>query len=60
MPFSMDMIQRWGLMDGKIVPLISDVYGRKLIPIVVEKILTGDITPEQGAAWLQEQAEALK
>ena len=56
----MDMIQRWGFMDGKIVPLISDVYGRKLIPIVVEKILTGDMTAEQGAAWLQEQVEALK
>lgn len=56
----MDMIQRWGFMDGNIVPLVSDVYGRKLVPIVIEKILTGDMTPEQAAAWLQEQTEALK
>jgi len=56
----MNMIQRWGFMDGNIVPLVSDVYGRKLVPIVIEKILTGDMTPEQAAAWLQEQTEALK
>jgi len=56
----MNMIQRWGFMDGNIVPLVSDVYGRKLVPVVIEKILTGDMTPEQAAAWLQEQTEALK
>jgi len=56
----MDMIQRWGFMEGNIVPLISEVYGRKLIPIVIEKILIGDMTPEQAASWLQEQTEALK
>jgi len=56
----MNMIQRWGFMDGNIIPLVSDVYGRKLVPIVIEKILTGDMTPEQAAAWLQEQTEALK
>lgn len=56
----MDMIQRWGFMEGNIVPLVSDVYGRKLVPVVIEKILTGDMTPEQAAAWLQEQTEALK
>ena len=56
----MNMIQRWGFMDGNIVPLVSDVYGRKLVPVVIEKILTGDMTPEQAAAWLQEQTEVLK
>jgi len=56
----MDMIQRWGFMEGKVVPLVSDFYGRKLVPVVIEKILTGDMTPEQAAAWLQEQTEALK
>jgi len=56
----MNMIQRWGFMEGEIVPLVSDFYGRKLVPIVIEKILTGDMTPEQAAAWLQEQTEALK
>jgi len=56
----MDMIKRWGFMEGNVTPLISAVVGRYLVPIVIGKILTGDMTPAQAAAWLQEQTEALK
>lgn len=40
--------------------VIGDIEGRQLIPQVLSNIaLEGIMTPEAGAAWLQEQVEAL-
>jgi hypothetical protein len=40
--------------------VIGDIEGRLLIPQVISNIaLEGIMTPESGAAWLQEQVEAL-
>lgn len=40
--------------------VIGDIEGRNLIPQVLSNIaLEGIMTPESGAAWLQEQVEAL-
>lgn len=40
--------------------VIGDIEGRQLIPQVLSNIaLEGIMTPESGAAWLQEQVEAL-
>jgi len=40
--------------------VIGDIEGRLLIPQVISNIaLEGIMTPESGAAWLQEQVEAI-
>lgn len=40
--------------------VIGDIEGRLLIPTVISNIaIEGVMTPEEGAAWLQEQVEAI-
>ncbi|MGC9357795.1 MAG: ABC transporter substrate-binding protein, partial [Anaerolineae bacterium] len=40
--------------------VIGDIEGRLLIPQVISNIaIEGSMTPEEGAAWLQEQVEAM-
>ena len=40
--------------------VVGDIEGRLLIPQVISNIaLEGTMTPEEGAAWLQEQVEAI-
>ena len=58
-----ETMQRWlfrpdyGPMERAV---IGDIEGRLLIPQVISNIaLEGIMTPESGAAWLQEQVEAL-
>ncbi|RMF00285.1 MAG: extracellular solute-binding protein [Chloroflexi bacterium] len=58
-----DTMQRWLFRpdyDATERAVIGDIEGRLLIPQVVSNIaLEGSMTPEEGAAWLQEQVEAL-
>jgi multiple sugar transport system substrate-binding protein len=58
-----DTMQRWLFRpdyDATQRAVIGDIEGRLLIPQVVSNIaLEGSMTPEEGAAWLQEQVEAL-
>ena len=58
-----DSMQRWlfrPAYDATERAVIGDIEGRLLIPQVVSNIaLEGSMTPEDGAAWLQEQVEAL-
>ncbi|MFQ5400270.1 MAG: ABC transporter substrate-binding protein [Anaerolineae bacterium] len=58
-----DTMQRWLFRpdyDATQRAVIGDIEGRLLIPKVVSNIaLEGTMTPETGAAWLQEQVEAL-
>ena len=37
----------------------SAQWETKLIPQAIDKIIQGELTPESGAQWLQEQTEAL-
>jgi multiple sugar transport system substrate-binding protein len=58
-----DVMQRWLFRpdyDAAERAVIGDIEGRLLIPTVISNIaLEGSMTPETGAAWLQEQVEAL-
>jgi hypothetical protein len=58
-----ETMQRWLFRpdyDATQRAVIGDIEGRLLIPQVVSNIaLEGIMTPETGAAWLQEQVEAL-
>ena len=58
-----ETMQRWLFRpdyDATQRAVIGDIEGRLLIPQVVSNIaLEGTMTPETGAAWLQEQVEAL-
>ncbi len=56
-------MQRWLFRpdyDATERAVIGDIEGRLLVPQVVSSIaLEGSMTPESGAAFLQEQVEAL-
>jgi multiple sugar transport system substrate-binding protein len=58
-----ETMQRWLFRpdyDATQRAVVGDIEGRLLIPQVVSNIaLEGTMTPESGAAWLQEQVEAL-
>ncbi|MDY0019260.1 MAG: ABC transporter substrate-binding protein [Anaerolineae bacterium] len=58
-----ESMQRWLFhpdYDATERAVIGDIEGRLLIPQVVSNIaLEGTMTPEEGAAWLQEQVEAI-
>ena len=58
-----ETMQRWLFRpdyDATQRAVIGDIEGRLLIPTVVSNIaIEGSMTPEEGAAWLQEQVEAL-
>ncbi len=58
-----ETMQRWLFRpdyDTTLRGVIGDIEGRMLIPQVISNIaLEGTMTPETGAAWLQEQVEAL-
>ena len=58
-----DTMNRWLFRadyDATEKAVIGDIEGTLLIPQVVSNIaLEGSMTPESGAAWLQEQVEAL-
>jgi multiple sugar transport system substrate-binding protein len=58
-----DTMQRWLFRpdyDTTERAVVGDIEGRLLIPQVISNIaLEGIMTPESGAAWLQEQVEAL-
>lgn len=58
-----DTMQRWLFRpdyDATQQAVVGDIEGRLLIPTVVSNIaLEGTMTPETGAAFLQEQVEAL-
>ncbi len=58
-----DYMQRWLFRpdyDATQRAVIGDIEGRLLIPQVISQIaLEGTMTPEEGAAWLQEQVEAI-
>jgi len=58
-----ETMQRWLFRpdyDATQRAVIGDIEGRLLIPQVVSNIaLEGSMTPEEGAAWLQQQVEAL-
>ena len=57
------VMQRWLFRpdyDATERAVIGDIEGRLLIPQAISNIaLEGSMTPEEGAAWLQEQVEAL-
>jgi multiple sugar transport system substrate-binding protein len=58
-----DTMQRWLFRpdyDATERAVVGDIEGRLLIPQVISNIaLEGSMTPEEGAAFLQEQVEAL-
>jgi len=58
-----ETMQRWLFRpdyDATERAVIGDIEGRKLIPQVISNIaLEGIMTPETGAAWLQQQVEAM-
>ncbi|HIQ09322.1 MAG TPA: extracellular solute-binding protein [Anaerolineaceae bacterium] len=58
-----DYMQRWLFRPGYDATeraVIGDIEGRLLIPQVISNIaLEGSMTPEEGAAWLQDQVEQL-
>jgi multiple sugar transport system substrate-binding protein len=58
-----DTMQRWLFRPGYDATqraVIGDIEGRLLIPQVISNIaLEGTMTPETGAAWLQDQVEQL-
>jgi multiple sugar transport system substrate-binding protein len=58
-----DTMQRWLFRpdyDATEKAVIGDIEGRLLIPQVISNIaLEGTMTPESGAAWLQDQVQAL-
>jgi hypothetical protein len=58
-----DTMQRWLFRpdyDATERAVVGDIEGRLLIPQVISKIaLEGSMTPEEGAAFLQEQVESL-
>ncbi|MFQ6056970.1 MAG: ABC transporter substrate-binding protein [Methanosarcinales archaeon] len=56
----MEKIQRWGYLEGKSFPLITQIYGKKIVPNAIGKILAGDMTPEQATEWIEAQVKALE
>jgi multiple sugar transport system substrate-binding protein len=58
-----ESMQRWLFRpdyDAAQRAVVGDIEGRLLIPQVISNIaLEGTMTPETGAAWLQEQVEAI-
>lgn len=58
-----EVMQRWLFRpdyDATQRAVVGDIEGRLLIPTVISNIaIEGTMTPETGAAWLQEQVEAL-
>jgi multiple sugar transport system substrate-binding protein len=58
-----DTMQRWLFRpdyDTTQQAVIGDIEGRLLIPQVISNIaIEGSMTPQEGAAWLQEQVQAM-
>jgi ABC-type glycerol-3-phosphate transport system substrate-binding protein len=57
-----DTVHRWVLRaeySNSQRAVISEIESRLLIPQAIDKILSGGETPEEAAAWLQAQTEAL-
>jgi hypothetical protein len=58
-----DTMQRWLFRPGYTADqqaIIGDIEGRLLIPQVISNIaLEGNMTPESGAKWLQQQVESM-
>ena len=58
-----DSMQRWLFRpeyDATERAVIGDIEGRLLIPQVISNIaIEGTMTPEEGAAWLQDQVETM-
>ena len=51
-----DNFARWGFTEGQ-GELVGAVYGTDMVPQVLEQVLAGDLTAEEGAALMQELAE---
>jgi multiple sugar transport system substrate-binding protein len=47
---------RWGFIEGQ-GELVGAVYATDLVPQVLEQVLAGDLTAEEGAALMQELSE---
>jgi multiple sugar transport system substrate-binding protein len=56
----LEKIERWGYREGRSFPLISQVYGRKVIPQLVNKVLEGELEVEQAAGYLRTRLEELE
>ena len=56
----LEKIERWGYRDGESFPLISGIYGRKLIPDMVNRVLEEKIAPEEAAKYIEERLEQIQ
>jgi len=56
----LEKIERWGYRSGKSFPLISGIYGRKLIPDMVNRVLEEKIAPDEAAKYLEERLERIR
>ena len=55
----MEDIRRWGYTEGTTFPEISDIYGLKLIPMTVGRILAKKMTAKEACLKLWKEMEAV-
>ena len=55
----MEKIQRWGYSEGKTFPQISDIYGLKLVPDILGRVLGKKMTPREASIRLHKEIKAL-
>ena len=55
----MESIQRWGYSEGTTFPKIGDIYGLKLIPMTVGRILAKKMTAKEACLKLRKEMEAI-
>jgi len=56
----LEKIERWGYREGRSFPLISQIYGRKIIPRLINKALEDKVQVEQAARHFRTRLKELE
>ncbi len=48
-------IKRWGWLDGKVFPLITDIYAKRIFPAAIDKVIADEMSPEKAVRWAIER-----
>jgi multiple sugar transport system substrate-binding protein len=56
----LEKIERWGYRDGNSFPLISEIYGRKIVPQLIDKVLENKVAVDDAGNYLETRLRALE
>jgi multiple sugar transport system substrate-binding protein len=56
----LERIERWGYREGRSFPLISQIYGRKIIPQLVNRVLEDKLSAQEAPQHLKMRLKELE